>query len=361
VKNSLSCVIIVVILVGMLTATVQIKSTRASYPDDYVIEKGRSGTLHWGSGVVHESESFNFGTGDIFWSLCYFGCGYFYGSSYSSPDVFFADKIVQGFGSYDMCRGVSNIWEFVNADDHEWFTEHAVFFAAMGTGQYTGIILIHQNGLYGAINPKSVHDNDTFNPGEFVLEFDWWYDDSGASDFSSLRPTTVEVFAQALNLRSMCSSTSCYVDPPEGVNASDMHITSVTLNDTLLINPILCEGVEGYDGLLTLAVDFNRTSIIELMKSNNFTFGNVTLTVAGQVENGTLFEGNTTMRISSLMGDVNCDGKVSLEDLQQLACGYGSKAGDAKWNDNAAFAQPWDSITLTDLVTVAVYYGQSCS
>jgi hypothetical protein len=58
------------------------------------------------------------------------------------------------------------------------------------------------------------------------------------------------------------------------------------------------------------------------------------------------------------MGDVNGDGRVSLQDLQLLAGAYNSHRGDPNWNPNADIAAPWSVISLTDLVTVAVYYGQ---
>jgi hypothetical protein len=68
-----------------------------------------------------------------------------------------------------------------------------------------------------------------------------------------------------------------------------------------------------------------------------------------------------TLRIDSdpkLLGDINGDGKVSLQDLVLLASAYGSHFGDTNWNADADLAPPWLIISLTDLVTAASHYGQ---
>jgi hypothetical protein len=59
-----------------------------------------------------------------------------------------------------------------------------------------------------------------------------------------------------------------------------------------------------------------------------------------------------------LAGDLNFDGKVSLADLQLLANAYKSQPGDENWNPLADIAPPYGLISLTDLVTLAIYYGQ---
>lgn len=49
---------------------------------------------------------------------------------------------------------------------------------------------------------------------------------------------------------------------------------------------------------------------------------------------------------------------MNLADLVMLANAYGSKPGDSNWNPNADLAPPYGIIGLTDLVTLAVHYGQ---
>jgi len=59
-----------------------------------------------------------------------------------------------------------------------------------------------------------------------------------------------------------------------------------------------------------------------------------------------------------LVGDLNLDGHVGLDDLVLLAQAYGSKPGDSKWNAMADIVAPHGKINLADLVTVALHYGQ---
>jgi len=60
-----------------------------------------------------------------------------------------------------------------------------------------------------------------------------------------------------------------------------------------------------------------------------------------------------------LLGDVNSDGTVNLQDLVLLAMAYNTKVGDPKYNSEADFNDD-GKINLVDLVTCALYYGQSC-
>jgi thermitase len=58
-------------------------------------------------------------------------------------------------------------------------------------------------------------------------------------------------------------------------------------------------------------------------------------------------------------GDANLDNKVNLQDLVIIALAYGSEPGRSNWNPLADIAPPYGIIGLTDLVTVASYYGKA--
>jgi hypothetical protein len=64
-----------------------------------------------------------------------------------------------------------------------------------------------------------------------------------------------------------------------------------------------------------------------------------------------------TVYTSTIAGDLNGDGKVSLQDLVILALAYGSKPSDAKWNPIADLDGN-GVVGLTDLVILALHYGQ---
>jgi parallel beta-helix repeat protein len=70
---------------------------------------------------------------------------------------------------------------------------------------------------------------------------------------------------------------------------------------------------------------------------------------------------------SGLVGDLNRDNNVGLDDLVLMAEAYGSHAANYdyqgetashNWNPNADIAAPYGKISLSDLVTLALHYGQ---
>jgi hypothetical protein len=63
---------------------------------------------------------------------------------------------------------------------------------------------------------------------------------------------------------------------------------------------------------------------------------------------------NTTVEINIiLLGDVNEDGKINVDDLVTLTKSIGSNKNDPEWNDLADVAEPWGVIDARDLITVA--------
>ena len=248
-------------------------------------------TIHWGSGVVKESEYFNFGMGDIFWSIANEERGYFYGSS-SSGTVFFVDKIDNYWPPYDSYEGVQNIWEFTNASEHEWFTQHSIIFFEETSPYYTGILLIRLGDLYGAIKPKSIHNGDLNHPEDYVLEYDWWYDDSGGSDFSSLKPppskieATIDIDPDTLNLRSKGKWISACIELPEGYEVEDIDVSTILLNAVV---PTESSKVGGKK----LMVKFDRSEVIALLPQ----LGEAELIITGTLFNATKFEGSDTIRV----------------------------------------------------------------
>jgi hypothetical protein len=175
-----------------------------------------------------------------------------------------------------------------------------------------------------------------------------------------LSAMTAEVRVASLNLNSMSKCCAAYIELPEGFNVSEIDTSSLMLNGTVQVDPSakVIFGDFDNDSAPEAMVEFNRTQLLHLIQSSGIAWGNVTLALTGQLLNGTQFTGSCQTCVVSLMGDVNCDGKVSFQDAQLVANAYNSHPGDPNWNDNADFAAPWSIINLADLVTVAVNYGQ---
>jgi len=105
--------------------------------------------------------------------------------------------------------------------------------------------------------------------------------------------------------------------------------------------------------------------------TTGFAYGNYTISVYAQPVPGETDNADNNFTIGAvtviILGDLNGDGKVDLADLVLLADAYGSHCANyhyqgepasPNWNPNADIAPPYGIISLTDLVTMAMHYGQ---
>jgi hypothetical protein len=78
-----------------------------------------------------------------------------------------------------------------------------------------------------------------------------------------------------------------------------------------------------------------------------------------QNQTSIIMGGNKTVTATfGLIWDLNRDGKVDLADLVMLAKAWDSRPGDPNWNPDCDLAAPFGVIGLTDLVTLALHYGE---
>ena len=128
---------------------------------------------------------------------------------------------------------------------------------------------------------------------------------------------TADVAPSTLNLKSKGKWITCYIELPEGYNVSDIDVSTVILNDSLPVSlldvpapePVPTEiGDYDSDGIPDLMVKFNRTELTaHIYHISGITYGNVTLTITGQLADGTPFEGSYNIKV--MFGgdaDLNC-------------------------------------------------------
>jgi len=103
-------------------------------------------------------------------------------------------------------------------------------------------------------------------------------------------------------LKSRGKWITCYIELPEGYSVSDIDRTTILLNGTIPVDPFWVdkplESVVGDyddDGIPDLMVKFNRAVVIEYLLNQNKTHRNVTLTVTGEIYDGTPFESSDTI------------------------------------------------------------------
>jgi hypothetical protein len=110
-----------------------------------------------------------------------------------------------------------------------------------------------------------------------------------------------------------------------------------------------------------LMVSFNRTQVVAYINLNHFGVYSkpMAFVVSGRLTGGLPFEGKDSVQVSSLMGDANCDGVVSILDVTIGGLSYNAMDGDPDWAPNSNFAPSYNIIDIFDLVTAAAHYGET--
>jgi len=147
------------------------------------------------------------------------------------------------------------------------------------------------------------HQNVTGSDG--IGDTPYIIDENNQDNYPLMKPwspvitATIELDPDTLNLKSKGRWITCYIKLPEGYDVSDIDRATILLNDTIPVDPFWVdkplESVIGdYDNYTVpdLMVKFNRAIVIEYLLNQNITYGNVTLTVTGELYDGTLFEGS---------------------------------------------------------------------
>jgi len=169
-------------------------------------------------------------------------------------------------------------------------------------------------------------------------------------------PTTI--IAGPLNLKSRGPCAEDCIQLAQGLTVSDIDTSSLMLNGTVPVDPQTTIEMSANNGADPgLIVAFNRTQLVNLIVSSGVTFGKVTLSLTGKLLHGTSIAGTCQVQVSSLIGDIDCDGKVGLSDLTLMAAAYHSTPGSPNWNPNADINGE-GTVNLTDVCTLAAHYGQ---
>lgn len=105
--------------------------------------------------------------------------------------------------------------------------------------------------------------------------------------------STTDIEPDILNLRSRGRWITAYLELPKEHNVSDANISTVKLNGEIPAELHPTE-VGDYDenGILDLMAKFDRQEVMALLS-----VGEATLTITGQLVDGTIFEGSDTIRV----------------------------------------------------------------
>jgi len=117
--------------------------------------------------------------------------------------------------------------------------------------------------------------------------------------------STLDINPSALNLRSKGEWVTAYIEFPEEYNVADINTTTILLNGTVPAEPKpKALGDQDEDGVPDLMVKLSRAEVVSLILNNvdmeqllveRFVY--VTLTVTGELYDGTPFQGSCTIGV----------------------------------------------------------------
>jgi hypothetical protein len=107
---------------------------------------------------------------------------------------------------------------------------------------------------------------------------------------------------------------------------------------------------------ITITFSWNTSG---LTPCNNFTIWAEASPVPYEINlaNNVLHDGWVKIK---MIGDVNGDGVINIQDIVLITLAYGSQPGDPNWNPDADISKPWNIIDILDLVTCSAKYGWHC-
>ena len=175
------------------------------------------------------------------------------------------------------------------------FDEEIIIFNASNIPTSTGIIhqyIIDWNALSQGEEGVTLQiDNDGDGTFERTITSD---DELTQDEFILQTETVIDIDPDTLNLKSKGKWITCYIELPEGYNVEDININTIMLNDIVPaeVHPTNI-GDNDNDGIPDLMVKFDRQEVINILETGE----NVEITVAGELQDGTRFEGIDYIRV----------------------------------------------------------------
>jgi len=176
-----------------------------------------------------------------------------------------------GTGSYDL-DGVIVSYEWDLDDDGEFDDAFGPTPTATWSTSYVGNISLKVTDNDGYIDV----DTTTLNLSSLIVS------------------ATIDIDPDTLNLKSKGKWITCYIELPDSYDVADIDISTILLNNVVPAEDHPTDiGDYDNDGVYDLMVKFDRQDVIDILEAGD----NVEITVAGELIDGTLFEGTDYIRV----------------------------------------------------------------
>jgi len=111
---------------------------------------------------------------------------------------------------------------------------------------------------------------------------------------SAIVEAAIDIAPDTLNLKSKGKWITCYIELPEGYDVEDIDVGTIKLNDQVPAESHPTEiGDNDDDGIVDLMVKFDRAAVQQILPAGD----EVEITVTGELNDGTSFAGNDTIRV----------------------------------------------------------------
>jgi hypothetical protein len=248
-----------------------------------------------------------------------------YVDQYGQPHIAISREISPSHGELYYGKKTGGSWSFSHIQDSwmNWNMIPSVFLDSAGIPYVAWVtngaensdiyVAIMQEENWYVVNVSETTINEYW-PSLFVdasshVHLAWHSPDEGLGEAEvyyamvSLAPiaATIDINPDTLNLKSKGKWITAYIELPEGYDVADINVSSILLNGTVPaeLRPTAI-GDYNSDGIPDLMVKFDRQATVNLILQNcdlTGMFGTATLTVTGNLNDGTLFMGSDTIKI----------------------------------------------------------------
>jgi hypothetical protein len=212
---------------------------------------------------------------------------------------------------------------------------------------------------------RHTYDLGILNEGTYTFAFKAWNCPVKSISFIIIRPVieaTIDADPDTLNLKSQGEWISTYIELPTGYDVNNIGVSTIRLNDILSVDSSAPSqiGDHDVDGIPDLMVKFNRAQLESyIYYILGVRYGQVTLTVTGQLFDGTIFKGSDTIKVN-FAGDVNNDGTINIVDAGSISAHWhpGPPIGPLGYDANADLNQD-ATVNINDAGILSANWGQA--
>jgi len=156
-----------------------------------------------------------------------------------------------------------------------------------------------------SFTPTAWSHDYAFMDNNVLLAFDNFIVNSGLLICEGRIIVPIDIKPDTLNLKGMGKWITAYIELPEGYDVASINVSSIMLNDTIPAEPRpVTIGDYDNDTIPDLMVKFDRDEVISYILANadmtqliEKRFMIVTLTITGNLNDGTQFQGSDTIKI----------------------------------------------------------------